>query len=213
MRGKFITLEGTEGTGKSTNLVFIKEHIEAAGIELVVTREPGGTPLAEEIRDLLLAPRDEVVDANAELLLIFAARAQHLKKVIEPALNEGKWVLSDRFTDATYAYQGFGRGLSIDFIVQLEESVQQSVHPDLTFYLDIDVTEGLSRAKKRAALDRFELEEVAFFERVRKGYHQRIAANPKRYCQIDAGQALPAVQADISHALNRWLDPLKRKSS
>ena len=196
--GKFLTLEGTEGTGKSTNLEFIQSRLERAGIELVVTREPGGTPLAEELRGILLKNRDENFDAMAELLVIFAARAQHLSEVVKPALAQGKWVLSDRFTDATFAYQGAGRNLSKDSILELETLVQQGLHPDLTFYLDIDVKTGLERARARAELDRFEREDIAFFERVRAGYHARVAANPERYHVVDAAQTLEKVQADIA---------------
>ncbi len=205
MKAKFITLEGTEGTGKSTNLEYIKNHIEAAGIDLLVTREPGGTPLAEQLRELLLAPREENVDATAELLMIFAARAQHLNALIRPALEAGTWVLSDRFTDATYAYQGAGRGLSREVILQLENLVQGSLRPDLTFVLDIDVEQGLARARERADLDRFEQEQISFFEAVRQGYHERVAAAPERYCVIDAGQSLDKVQADLGKALAHWL--------
>jgi dTMP kinase len=135
-RGKFLTIEGTEGVGKSTNLTFVRDWLTARGIEVVVTREPGGTPLAEEVRSLLLSKRDEAVDETAELLLVFAARAQHLAQVIKPALARGAWVLSDRFTDATYAYQGGGRGLSKTVIEQLEQLVQEDLRPDLTLILD-----------------------------------------------------------------------------
>lgn len=198
MTGKFITLEGTEGVGKSTNLAFIETALLAKGVDVLVTREPGGTPLAEELRELLLANRDEPFDATAELLTIFAARAQHLHQVIVPALKRGCWVLCDRFTDATFAYQGYGRGLSLNNIAQLENIVQQGVHPDHTFLLDIDVKDGLARAEARATLDRFEREEVAFFERVRDGYHARVNAAPERYFVIDAGQTLDKVQSDIA---------------
>ncbi len=164
---KFLTLEGTEGVGKTTNLEFIQGWLNGQGIEHIVTREPGGTPLAEEIRELLLSKRDEKVDPIAELLLVFAARAQHLNSVIKPALESGVWVLCDRFTDATYAYQGFGRNLPITVIEQLEDMVQQQLRPDLTIILDIDVCVGLERARARAELDRFEEEQQEFFERVR----------------------------------------------
>jgi dTMP kinase len=199
--GKFLTIEGTEGVGKSTNLAYVKSWLEARGIEVVVTREPGGTPLAEEIRGLLLAKRQEVVDETAELLLVFAARAQHIAGVIKPALARGAWVLSDRFTDATFAYQGGGRGLSLDTIAQLERMVQGELHPDLTLILDIDVQTGLERARQRGELDRFESETVAFFERVRSAYRARVAARPQGYVLIDAGQPLVEVQRDIDDAL------------
>ena len=162
-RGKFLTIEGTEGVGKSTNLTFVRDWLQAKGVEVVITREPGATPLAQEIRSLLLAKRDESVDETAELLLVFAARAQHIAQVIQPALARGAWVLSDRFTDATFAYQGGGRGLSTETIAQLEQLVQGDLRPDLTLILDIDVELGLNRARQRGELDRFESETMAFF--------------------------------------------------
>ena len=162
-RGRFITIEGTEGVGKSTNIEFIRQWIQARDIELVQTREPGGTPFAEDVRELLLAVRSEAVDETAELLLMFAARAQHLNKVIKPALARGAWVLCDRFTDSTYAYQGGGRGIDISKIAVLESFVQGELRPDITLILDIDVVVGLGRASQRAALDRFEIEKVEFF--------------------------------------------------
>lgn len=199
--GKFITIEGTEGVGKSTNLTYVHEWLLQRGFEVVVTREPGGTPLAEEIRALLLARREEPVDETAELLLVFAARAQHLQQVIKPALARGAWVLCDRFTDATYAYQGGGRGLDVTTIAQLEQLVQGDLRPDLTLVLDIDVELGLQRARERAALDRFESEAVAFFERVRETYRALAQAAPERYAVVDAGQPLAAVQKDIDRVL------------
>lgn len=202
-RGKFLTIEGTEGVGKSTNLAFVRDWLTARGIEVVVTREPGGTPLAEEIRSLLLSKRDEAVDETAELLLVFAARAQHLAHVIKPALARGVWVLSDRFTDATYAYQGGGRGLSKSTIEQLEQLVQGDLRPDLTLILDIDVELGLNRARQRGELDRFESEAIVFFERVRSAYRQRAAAAGERYALIDAGQTLSEVQQNIAEQLKR----------
>ena len=203
VRGKFLSIEGTEGVGKSTNLVFVRDWLQAKGIEVVVTREPGGTPLAEEIRSLLLAKRAEQVDETAELLLVFAARAQHIAQVIKPALERGAWVLSDRFTDATYAYQGGGRGLSTDIISQLEMLVQRELRPDLTLILDIDVELGLNRARQRGELDRFESEAISFFERVRNAYRKRVEFAPERYALINAGQDLAAVQSDIGATLNR----------
>ncbi|SMF30678.1 thymidylate kinase [Alteromonadaceae bacterium Bs31] len=204
--GKFITVEGTEGVGKSTNIAFIQKEIEKRGIELVVTREPGGTPLSEEIREILLQKRNESVDATAELLLVFAARAQHLNTVILPALAAGKWVLCDRFTDATYAYQGGGRGLSLETIEQLEILVQKGRHPDITLLLDIDVETGLRRASARAELDRFESEHLEFFERVRNAYKQRVASRPDKFIVVDAAQTLVEVQKTIENALKPFLD-------
>lgn len=204
--GKFLTIEGTEGVGKSTNLAYVKAWLETRGIEVIVTREPGGTPLAEEIRALLLTRRDEAVDETAELLLVFAARAQHIARVIKPALARGAWVLSDRFTDATFAYQGGGRGLSMDTIAQLEQLVQGELRPDLTLILDIDVQLGLERARQRGELDRFESETIAFFERVRAAYRARVDAHPLRYALINAGQPLAAVQTAIDECLSAALN-------
>jgi dTMP kinase len=198
LRGKFLTIEGTEGVGKSTNLAFVRDWLQAKGVEVVVTREPGGTPLAEEVRSLLLAKRDEPVNETAELLLVFAARAQHIAQVIQPALARGAWVLSDRFTDATFAYQGGGRGLSTETIIQLEQLVQGDLRPDLTLILDIDVELGLNRARQRGELDRFESETLVFFERVRSAYRARAEQAPLRYALVDAGQELASVQADLS---------------
>ena len=166
MRGKFITVEGTEGVGKTTNMQFIQQWMDAKKLSYVTTREPGGTPFAEEIRELLLTPREEVVSDAAELLLVFAARAQHLSQVIEPVLREGAWVLCDRFTDATYAYQGGGRNMRSDMIEGLELLVQGSLRPDLTIILDIPVELGLQRASERSEPDRFEQEKIEFFEKV-----------------------------------------------
>lgn len=205
MHGKFLTIEGTEGVGKSTNLAFVRDWLVAKGIEVVVTREPGGTPMAEEIRGLLLSKREESVDETAELLLVFAARAQHLAQLIRPALERGAWVLSDRFTDATYAYQGGGRGLSKEVITQLEVLVQGELRPDLTLILDIDVELGLNRARQRGELDRFESETLGFFERVRAAYKARALAAPNRYAVVDAGQELAKVQSDIEQVLHQLL--------
>ncbi|MEH6469331.1 MAG: dTMP kinase [Porticoccus sp.] len=203
--GQFITIEGVEGVGKTTNIDFIRQWLVQRNISHVATREPGGTPLAESIRELLLSPRDETVDENTELLMMFAARAQHLAEVIIPALERGQWVLCDRFTDATYAYQGGGRGVSMDKIAQLETLVQGELRPDLTLVLDIPVGIGLARAKNRSAPDRFEQEKIAFFERVRECYLARVKAEPHRYQVIDASQSLDRVQADIGAVLERCL--------
>lgn len=203
-RGRFITVEGVEGVGKSTNIDFIRQALQVAGHTVVVSREPGGTELAESIRELLLAPRDEPMSHMTELLLIFAARAQHLQQRIEPALAAGNWVLCDRFTDATYAYQGGGRGFDQAVIAQLETLVQGSLRPDLTLILDIDPELGLARARQRAELDRFEQEKLAFFARVRDNYKSR-AANSPRHVMIDAGQSLSDVQADISGHVQTFL--------
>ncbi len=203
--GKFLTIEGTEGVGKSTNLAFVRDWLTARGVEVIVTREPGGTPMAEEVRSLLLSKRDEPVNETAELLLVFAARAQHLAQVIKPALARGAWVLSDRFTDATYAYQGGGRGLNKAVIEELEQLVQGNLRPDLTLILDIDVELGLNRARQRGELDRFESETIGFFERVRAAYRQRANMAPERYALVDAGKTLLEVQADIDQVLTALL--------
>ncbi|GAB2197773.1 dTMP kinase [Sessilibacter sp. MAH4] len=203
-RGKFITFEGGEGGGKSTNIQFAKDYLAEQGIDLLLTREPGGTPLAEEIRGLLLANREESVDEMTELLLVFAARAQHLNRVILPALERGQWVLCDRFTDATYAYQGAGRGLSIHGIQTLESLVQRELRPDLTLLFDLDVNIGAERARGRGALDRFENQEMAFFERVRDMYLKR-SVSESYYRIIDAGRSLPEVQESVKACLQTCL--------
>lgn len=206
-RGVFITVEGVEGVGKSTQLAHIREYLERAGKRVVMTREPGGTPFAEAVRELLLAPRDETVASDAELLLMFAARAAHLAERIRPALARGEWVVCDRFTDATYAYQGGGRGVSPERIRVLEEFVQRELRPDVTLLLDAPVHVGLARARERnGAADRFEQEDVAFFERVRKVYLDRVAAEPERFAVIDATQALERVRADVEDALAHVLE-------
>lgn len=205
MRGMFITLEGSEGSGKSTNLAYIRDRLEAQGIDLIVTREPGGTPLAEAIRTLLLDQRNSAMCSDTELLLMFAARAQHLAELILPALNAGKWVLCDRFTDATYAYQGAGRGIARERIALLEQWVQGTLRPDLTLFLDLPVDLGLQRASSRGEPDRFEREQLAFFERVRAGYLQQAAAAPQRYRVIDAARSLAEVQQQIEHVLAETL--------
>lgn len=200
MRGKFITVEGTEGVGKTTNIAFIRAWLEQRHIPYIATREPGGTPLAEQLRGLLLQPRVEKVDELAELLMVFAARAQHLAEVIRPALEQGTWVLCDRFTDATYAYQGGGRGMNTDTIAALEQLVQGTLRPDAVLLLDIPVQAGLERARGRGDLDRFELEDLEFFEKVRAAYLARARNNP-RYHVIDASQPLEAVQRDLAASL------------
>ncbi len=203
---RFITLEGGEGAGKSTCLAFLRDYFVQRRLPLVMTREPGGTPLAEELRELLLRRREETVVADAELLLIFAARAQHLATVIEPALTRGEWVLCDRFTDATYAYQGGGRGLSMARIAELETLVQGSLRPGLTLLLDLPVQQGMARAAARAEKDRFESEQLEFFERVRAVYRQRAQAEPQRFRVVDASAPLPEVQASLTQVLDQALE-------
>jgi dTMP kinase len=204
-RGLFITVEGGEGVGKTTNLTFIADFLRSNGIELVQTREPGGTPLAEQIRALLLEARGEPVAPMAELLLMFAARAQHLEQVVQPELAAGRWVLCDRFTDATYAYQGGGRQLDLTVIAELERLVQGNFRPDVTLLLDLPVSQGLARAGARGELDRFEQEQLAFFERVRGVYLERAQRFPRQFRVIDASGSLGQVQANIGDVLARVL--------
>ena len=199
---KFITLEGMEGAGKSTNLAYICEYFDQQKIKYRVTREPGGTEVAEKIRDVLLNHYDEPLHPMCELLLIFAARAQHLEQVIKPALANDEWVLSDRFTDATYAYQGEGRQLGGEKVELLERFVQAELKPDLTIILDVPVELSAQRVRQRGELDRFEVEQGAFFQRVRDAYHQRVASDENRYRLIDASQTLPNVQADLQIVLD-----------
>ncbi len=208
--GRFITVEGGEGAGKSTNLALIVAELEARGIQVEVTREPGGTPLAEEVRTLLLAPRGETLVPQAELLLMFAARAQHLAERIEPALAAGRWVLCDRFTDATFAYQGAGRGLGERMIRTLADLVHPQRWPDLTVYLDLAPETGLARARQRGTPDRIESESNPFFQRVRAAYVARAQADPGRFAVIDASRPLEAVQADVVAALGLFCDRVLR---
>ena len=200
-RGQFITFEGTEGVGKSTQLANAASTLDALGVECVVTREPGGTPMAESTRELLLAPRDEPVNETTELLLMFAARAQHLHTRILPELEAGRWVLCDRFTDATFAYQGGGRGVPADRIALLESLVQGTVRPDHVILLDAPVETGMTRARHRGDLDRFEQEAVAFFERIRETYLARAASAPGRYHIVDASQPIEAVSDEVAGLL------------
>ena len=208
--GRFLTFEGIEGVGKTTQVALLTAVLRDAGVAHVVTREPGGTPLAEEIRNLVLTARAETLPPAAELLLMFAARAVHLHHHIEPNLRAGRWVLCDRFTDATYAYQGGGRGIDVEGIAQLERMVQGGRRPDLTLLLDAPVEQALRRARQRnnsAPQDRFESERVEFFERVRAAYLERAAAEPERIAVIDAAQPSDAVFSQILSALREraWI--------
>jgi len=204
-RGRFITLEGDEGVGKSTNLACVARQLEEAGIDVELTREPGGTPLAERIRELIVSPSGEPVPPMAELLLIFAARALHIEGRIQPALAAGRWVLCDRFTDASYAYQGAGRGLGAAPVRWLEQQVQGALRPDLTILLDADPAIGLARAGARGAADRFEQERLEFFSRVRSGYLARAAAEPDRFRIVDASQPLADVQSNLAFHISQFL--------
>lgn len=202
MRGKFITLEGVEGAGKTTQLNLAHAYLEATGKQVLVTREPGGTPVGEDIRTLLLTQRPQTMAENTELLLVFAARAEHIHQVICPALAAGCWVLCDRFTDATYAYQGGGRGIPAARIAILEDWVQGGLCPDLTFVFDLPVEQGLQRIRQRGQTDRFEGEQLTFFERVRQVYLERAAGNPHRYRIIDATRSPSKVHAEIQRLLS-----------
>ena len=201
----FITLEGPEGAGKSTQMLALAEYLRAAGKSVIETREPGGTSLGEAIRHILLDPAQTTLASDAELLLLFAARAQPLAELIRPALARGEWVLCDRFTDASYAYQGGGRGIPGSRIAVLEQWVQADLQPDLILVLDLPVELGLQRAGKRGPADRFEREEQAFFERVRATYLQRAANKPERYRIIDASAPLDEVQTALRRALESYL--------
>jgi len=201
---RFLTVEGIEGVGKSTQVARLSQALSERGIAHVVTREPGGTPLAERIRDIVLNSRDEAVPPMAELLLMFAARAVHLSNHVEPNLRAGRWVVCDRFIDATYAYQGGGRHLSLDDIRRLETMVLGARRPDLTVLLDAPVPQALQRARQRnagAAADRFESERTEFFERVRAAYLARAAAEPMRIETVDAAQSVDEVAARIFRLL------------
>jgi len=206
MNGKFITVEGVEGAGKSTAIAFIKQSIIDHNKELLVSREPGGTDIGEQIRALLLDPQNQALLPDTELLLMFAARAQHIKQLIVPALNAGKWVLCDRFTDATYAYQGAGRGLEYAKIALLETFVQNDLRPDLTILLDISPELGLQRVLQRGSLDRFETEKIQFFERVRQCYLERLESFPNQYSIIDASQSKIDVQKQIENVLHHFIE-------
>jgi dTMP kinase len=201
MKPLFITLEGTEGVGKTSNLAWIKQLLDAAKINYIVTREPGGTPLGEALRDMLLSNEYKGMSSDTELLLMFAARAEHVAQVIKPALAKGQWVLCDRFTDATFAYQGGGRQLDMKRIAGLEQWVLGDLRPDLTLLLDCPLEIGRARADNRSEPDRFEQEKDAFFNRVRDVYLQRAKAEPNRIKVIDASVELVKVQAQIKTVL------------
>lgn len=207
MKPRFITLEGGEGVGKTTNLAFIEDYLTTRGVDLLRTREPGGTPLGERIRGLLLD--SDGMNSSAELLLVFAARAQHLDEVIRPALAAGRWVLCDRFTDASYAYQGGGRNLDLSVIGFLEQWVQAGLQPDLTLLLDTSIEVGMSRVRDRGATDRFESEHLGFFEKVRAAYLYRADKYPDRIKRVDASGSLGSVQAGIAMHLDHLIEMSK----
>lgn len=208
--GRFVTFEGIEGVGKSTQVERAAAALRAEGLEVVVTREPGGTPLAEAIRRLVLEPQEDRLDGVAELLLMFAARSIHLANLVEPALARGAWVLCDRFTDATEAYQGAGRGVPLEDIRALERIAQRGRRPDLTLLLDAPVELAMERSRQRGGQnDRFEAEKAGFFRRVRQGYLDIAAREPGRLVRVDAARDVDAVAADVSAALQR----LRREGS
>ena len=200
--GRFITFEGTEGAGKSTQIPIIKDWLLDQGINVVTTREPGGTDLSEKIRHLLLT---EDMCAETELLLMFAARKEHIEQVIKPALNRGDWVLCDRFTEATYAYQAAGRAIDRQYISYLETWLQGELKPNYTFWFDIEVADGIARAKKRQALDRFESEQIEFFEKVRSGYAKLAEERPEQFVKINAALSIDDITLQIKTALQKLL--------
>lgn len=206
MTGRFITVEGVEGAGKTTQLVLMRDFLSAAGKQVVLTREPGGTDLGEEIRALLLAHRSEGMATDTELLLMFAARAEHIHRVIHPALTTGAWVLCDRFTDSTYAYQGGGRSIPMPRIQTLENWVQGKLRPDLTLLLDLPVDEGLRRAGRRNVADRFESEDYLFFQRVRQAYLELASRYPQRYRIVAADRSVEAIWAEVKGMLSQYLE-------
>lgn len=202
--GLFITVEGQDGAGKTTNIEFVRELLSSSGLDVLETREPGGTGLGEALRELVLHGADPI-SADAELLVIFAARAQHLAEIIRPALQAGRCVLCDRFTDATYAYQGGGRGIPVDRIATLEDLVQGQLRPDLTLLLDVDPRLGRDRSRGRSQPDRFEGEAQEFRRRVRRAYLERAREHPDRIKLVDAGRPLPEVRRCIEAIVRRWL--------
>jgi dTMP kinase len=202
LRGKFITLEGIEGVGKSSNMAFIASCLQEKGINVVRTREPGGTPLAEDVRAILLKEYAEAIQAKTELLLLYAGRLQHVENVIKPALVQGQWVLSDRFSDASYAYQGAGRGLKIKTIDELNAWVLEGFKPDCTIILDAPVEIAFERIRTNRQLDRFEKEHFDFFSRIRDQYLELAKRDPKRYYVVDASKDLTEVQHTLKHIID-----------
>lgn len=202
MAGKFITIEGSEGVGKSTNIEFISKYLKSRDITTLETREPGGTKIAEEIRQLLLTTKGETVPEIAELLLFFAARSFHVENLIKPAINQGHYVICDRFSDATVAYQGYGRGFNIEDINTIASWVHEKMQPDLTILLDAPAEIGMQRAKQRGTMDRMESEDISFYERVRNGYLTLASEHKERFVVIDASQALKSVQTEIAFHLD-----------
>jgi len=206
MNGKFISIEGIEGAGKSTQLAFIERYLKQQGKNVVVTREPGGTALGEQVRELLLAPRDEGMAVDTELLLMFAARAEHIEQVIKPAIQRGDWVISDRFVDATFAYQGGGRGIAAERIEQISAWTLNGLQTDITFLFDLTVELGQQRVISRnGVVDRFEQEKTAFFQKIRDCYLQRSQQEPNRIKVIDASKTINEIELQLTAALDRLL--------
>lgn len=205
-RGQFITFEGGEGAGKSSNIQLARERLESRGIDTLITREPGGTEVAEAIRQVLLSQHQETMADMTELLLVFAARAQHLEQRIKPALAQGTWVLCDRFTDTTYAYQGAGRNMGADPVATLETLVQGTLRPDLTLLFDVPVEVGMARAGKRGSPDRIESEATDFFQAIREAFLASARQAPARWRIIDAARPLGEVQQQVMRVLDDWLE-------
>lgn len=199
---KFITFEGMDGAGKSTHLAWFADALRARGMEVMVTREPGGTPLGEQLREILL---NQPMSIGTEAMLMFAARLEHIEQVIRPALRAGKWVISDRFSDASFAYQGGGRGMEWEKLAQLEQWVHPDLQPDLTLFFDVPVEVARQRLSNNTSLDRFEQEQADFFERVRAGYHKRIQQNPQRYAVIDGAQTIDKVKQRLDEIIRQYL--------
>jgi len=196
---KFITFEGMDGAGKSTHLAWFADQLRQRGLDVVVTREPGGTPLGEQLREMLL---NQPMSMGTEALLMFASRMEHIDQVIKPALRAGKWVISDRFSDASFAYQGAGRGMDWNKLAQLEQWVHADLQPDLTLFFDVPVEVARERLSNNVSLDRFEQEQSDFFERVRGGYHQRVQQNLQRYAVIDAAQSMAEVKLQLEEIVS-----------
>jgi dTMP kinase len=206
IKGRFITLEGSEGAGKTTNMFYIKDICEAKGFKVICTREPGGTNISEKIRELLLDKNNNSLLTDTELLLMFAARSQHLNELIIPALNRGDWVISDRFTDASFAYQGGGRGMSWERISRLRDWVQGKLRPDLTLLFDLPVKTGMARAKKRGPTDRFEQEDIEFFDKVRQGYFRIATEEKQRFSIVDANQTEAQVKKQVEEIVSDFIN-------
>ena len=204
-KGLFITLEGIEGAGKSTAVDFIEDFLTKEGHDVIKTREPGGTAIGEQIREILLKNENQTLTYDSELLLVFSARAQHTQEVILPALSSGKTILCDRFTDASYAYQGGGRDIDASRINLLEKWVQEDLRPNLTLLFDLDVSIGMQRTKKRSDADRFEREEINFFEKIRNTYLERAKNEPQRFRIINSASSLESVKEQIITILKDFL--------